>query len=211
MRKSTILFLLTSVLIGSLLFSCGSNPIAKLPTVPIEMGSYEASYFSNPAMDYVYKTNITIYGNELSGIFIVKKIDDFTHRVVFTTEFGNKLLDFEISETDFKVNAIVEELDRKILINILVTDFRLLLRNNYVIQHQYSESGNKILESKDGNRYNYLYVSSIDQKLMKIVQSSKRKEKIKITYSSENNIFAQNIVIQHYDIKLKIAFDYFKN
>lgn len=211
MRKSTILFLPTSVFIGFLLFSCGSNPIAKLPSVPIDNETYHVNYFSNPKIDYVYKTNIAIYGNELSGIFIVKKIDDSAHRVVFTTEFGNKLLDFEISETDFKVNAIVEELDRKILINILVEDFRLLLRSNFLIQQQYYNVENKILESKEGKRFNYLYVSKIDQKLMQLVHSTKRKEKIKVTYTSENNIFAQSIVIQHYDIKLKIAFDYFKN
>lgn len=211
MRKSTIPFLLTSIFFVVLMVSCGSNPIRKLPKIAVENGVFKVAYFADPEIDYVYKTNITVYGNELSGIFIAKKIDDLTHRVVFTTEFGNKLLDFEISQDDFKVNAIVEELDRKILVHTLVDDFRLLLRENYSIQHQYENIDEKILESKDGNRYNYLYVSKTGGKLNKVVHSTKRKEKINITFISENNIFAHSIVVQHFDIKLKIVFNHFTN
>lgn len=210
MRKSTIPFLLINC-VALLLFSCGSNPVKGLAERSVEHAVYKATYFSDPQIDYVYKTNITVYGNELSGIFIAKKINDTTHRVVFTTEFGNKLLDFEISESDFKVNSIVEELDRKILIRTLVTDFRILLRENYAIQAQFEEANHKILQSQSGKRYNYLYVSKTDGKLSQIRHTTKRKEQINIQYISENNIFADRIVIQHYDLKLRMEFNYFKN
>ena len=159
-------------------------------------------------MDYVYKANITIYGNELSGIFIAKRINDTTHRVVFTTEFGNKLLDFEISENDFKVNSIVDELDRKILINTLKTDFRLLLKNSYVIQQQYDNSASKVYLTEEDSSNNYLFISKADNKLNKIVNATKRKERINLFFTSENNIFAIKIVIQHYNIKLRIELNY---
>jgi hypothetical protein len=100
------------------LVSCGSVTKNYTPK-KLDKTSYDVPYFSDSKTDYVYKTNISVYGNELSGIFIAKKINDTTHRIVFTTEFGNKLMDFEISENDFKVNSIVSELDRKILINTL--------------------------------------------------------------------------------------------
>lgn len=211
MRKSTIPFLLTSVFLVLCVMSCGSNPMKDLTKVSVENPVYSAVYFSNPEIDYVYRTNISVYGNELTGIFIAKKINDTTHRVVFTTEFGNKLLDFEISENDFKVNSIVEELDRKILINTLVSDFRLLLRGKFAVQEQFEDKENNILSSKDGNHFNYLFVSKGDKKLAKIIQASKRKEKINIAFSSENNIFAERIIIQHFNIKLRIEFNYFKN
>ncbi|MFT3793709.1 hypothetical protein [Flavobacterium sp.] len=210
MRKSTIPFLLINGL-ALLLFSCGSNPVKALAEQPVGNGVYQATYFSDPQIDYVYKTNITVYGNELSGIFIAKKINETTHRVVFTTEFGNKLLDFEISASDFKVNSIVEELDRKMLINTLVADFRLLLREKYDIQAQFEAGENNVLQSRSGNRYNYLYVSKSGGKLSQIRHASKRKEQINIQYISENNIFADKIVIQHYNLKLRIEFNYFKN
>jgi len=210
MRKSTIPFLPISLFV-LVLVSCGSNPVKDLTPAAIENLAYKAPYFSDPKTDYVYKTNISVYGNEMSGIFVAKRINENTHRVVFTTEFGNKLLDFEISENDFKIHSIVEELDRKMLINTLVEDFRLLLRENYQIAQQFDSGDSKVLQAKDGNDFNYLFVSKTDGKLTQIRHTTKRKEKISLTFQSENNIFAEHITIQHYNIQLKIAFNYFKN
>jgi hypothetical protein len=192
-----------------ILSSCSSLDVVKgYNPVALEKPAFEVPYFSNLEMDYVYKANITIYGNELSGIFIAKKINDSTHRVVFTTEFGNKLLDFEISETDFKVNSIVEELDRKILINTLKTDFRLLLKKNYVVKQQYENSESKVFLTEDDKTNLYLFVSKSDNRLNKIVDATKRKERINLFFTSENNIFAAKIIIQHYNIKLRIELNY---
>ncbi|MCD0464313.1 hypothetical protein [Flavobacterium sp. ENC] len=210
MQKSTIQFLLINCVLAIVLISCGSVTKNYSPK-KLDKTSYEAPYFSNPKTDYVYKTNITVYGNEMSGIFIAKKINDSTHRVVFTTEFGNKLLDFEISDKSFKVNSIVSELDRKILINTLRDDFRLLLKKEYLIQEQFENESDNIYKSADGKRDNYLFLSKKDQKLEKVIHASKTKEKITLTFSSENNIFAEKIQIIHQNIKLKIEFNYFKS
>jgi hypothetical protein len=209
MRKSTIPYSIISGFLVLIVSSCSSlNVVKGYNSVALEKNTFDVPYFSNPELDYVYKANITIYGNELSGIFIAKKINDSTHRVVFTTEFGNKLLDFEISETDFKVNSIVEELDRKILINTLKTDFRLLLKNSYMIKQQYDNQENKICLAEDDKTNNYLFISESDNKLDKIVNASKRKERINLFFTSENNIFATKFVIQHYNIKLRIELNY---
>ncbi len=211
MQKSTIHFLLINFLLAIVLISCGSNNVVlKHKPTTVEKPTFDVPYFSNPTIDYVYKANITVYGNQLSGIFITKKINETTHRVVFTTEFGNKLLDFEISETDFKVNSIVSELDKKILTNTLKTDFRLLLRNQFQVLEQFENEIENVYRSKDNNQYNYLFVSKKEGKLNKIVHASKRKEKIILNFTSENNTFAEHIIIQHYNIKLKIELHYFK-
>jgi len=210
MQKSTTPFLLINCFLALLLISCGSVTKSYTPK-KLDKTSYEVPYFSDSKTDYVYKTNITVYGNELSGIFIAKKINETTHRIVFTTEFGNKLMDFEISETDFKVNSIVSELDRKILINTLKEDFRLLLKKQYVIQEQFEDEFHNIYKSEDRNRDNYIFLSKKNQKLEKIVHSSKTKEKFTLIYNSENNIFAEKIQIIHQNIKLKIELNYFKS
>jgi hypothetical protein len=210
MQKSTIQFLLINCLLAIVLISCGSVTKNYTPK-KLDKTSYEVPYFSDSKTDYVYKTNISVYGNELSGIFIAKKINDTTHRIVFTTEFGNKLMDFEISETDFKINSIVSELDRKILINTLKEDFRLLLKKQYLIEEQFENESNDIYKSADGNRGNYIFISKKDQKLEKIVHASKTKEKFTLFFHSENNIFAEKIQIIHQNIKLKIELNYFKS
>jgi hypothetical protein len=71
-----------------------------------------------------------IYKNHVSGILIIKKISETTHRVVLTSDFGNKLIDFEISEDDFKLNYVLPDLDKKIVINFLKNDFQQLLKRN---------------------------------------------------------------------------------
>jgi phosphoribosylformylglycinamidine (FGAM) synthase PurS component len=210
MQKSTIQFLLINCFLAVVLVSCGSVTKNYTPK-KLDKTSYEVPYFSEPKTDYVYKTNITVYGHEMSGIFIAKKINDTTHRVVFTTEFGNKLFDFEISEKRFKVNSIVSELDKKILINTLKEDFRLLLKKEYLIQEQFENDSDNIYKSADGNRDNYLFVSKKDQKLEQLVRSSKTKEKITITFTLENDIFAKKVVILHQNIKLRIELNYFKS
>ncbi|CAA9199765.1 hypothetical protein FLA105534_02791 [Flavobacterium bizetiae] len=210
MQKSTIQFLIINCFLALVFVSCGSVTKNYTPK-KLDKTSYEVPYFSDSKTDYVYKTNITVYGNEISGIFIAKKINDTTHRIVFTTEFGNKLMDFEISDTDFKVNSIVSELDRKILINTLKEDFRLLLKKDYQIQEQFENDSADIYKSKDGKRDNYLFISKKDHRLEKIVHSSQTKEKFTLTFSSENNIFAEKIQIIHQNIKLKIELNYFKS
>jgi phosphoribosylformylglycinamidine (FGAM) synthase PurS component len=209
MQKSTIQFLLINCFLAIVLVSCGSVTKNYTPK-KLDKTSYEVPYFADSKTDYVYKTNITVYGHELTGIFIAKKINDTTHRVVFTTEFGNKLLDFEISDKTYKVNSIVSELDRKVLINTLTEDFRLLLKKDYLIQEQFENESDNIYKSADGERDNYLFVSKKDQKLEKVVRSSKTKEKITITFTLENDIFAEKVVILHQNIKLKIELNYFK-
>lgn len=208
MRKSTIPFLLINFFLVLVLSSCASNVVKGYTKVPLEKKVVTVSYFSNSDTDYVYKANISVYGNELTGIFIAKKINETTHRVVFTTEFGNKLLDFEISENDFKVNSIAEELDRKILINTLKNDFRLLLRKQYLIEEQFENAKDKVYKSREGNMYNFLFVSKTNKKQYKIVHSSRTKEKISISFDSENDIFAERIILQHRNIKLKIELNY---
>ncbi len=200
------IYLPISALLLLVLTSCSTNKVLKdCEAVPLESIHYLVPYFSDATIDYVYKANITAYGNELTGIFIAKKINETTHRVVFTTEFGNKLLDFEISENDFKINSIVEELNRKILINTLKKDFRLLLKSDFLIDKQYKNATYKIVENKEGKYSNYIFSTTLDNKLVKIVHATKTKEKINIIFTTENNIFAQNIEIQHYNIKLKIV------
>jgi hypothetical protein len=210
MQKSTIQFLLINCLLAIVLVSCGSVTKNYTPK-KLDKMSFEVPYFSDSKTDYVYKTNITVYGHDMSGIFIAKKINDTTHRVVFTTEFGNKLLDFEISKKTFKINSIVSELDRKILINTLKEDFRLLLKKEYLLQEQFENESDNIYKSADGKRDNYLFVSKKEQKLEKVVHSSKTKEKITITFTLENDIFAKKVVILHQNIKLKIELNYFKS
>jgi len=205
MRRFLILFLLIS---SSLLISCAVGTVKGLEEKPPQVKSYDVGYFSDPKTDYVYKAHISIYGKDFGGIFIAKKINDTLYRAAFTTEFGNKLFDFEITDNSFKVNYIMEELDRKIIVNTLKRDFMLLLKKHHEIEKQYENNQEVIYKSADKGRYNYLFIDKATGKLSKIVNTTKSKEKIVVNFSKENNILAKNIVIDHKSIKLKIELNY---
>lgn len=210
MQKSTIPFLIINLFLLVLFNSCVVKTVKDFDKIDISESVYKTPYFSNKSIDYVYKSSISVYGRDFGGIFIAKKINDTTHRIVFTTEFGNKLFDFEISGNDFKVNFILEELDRKIIVNMLKRDFMLLLRNEFKVEGQFENAAFTVLKSKDENRFNYLFVSKNNLKLEKLVHSTKSKEKISIEYLSENNTLADRIIIDHKNIKLRIELNYLK-
>lgn len=211
MPKLTRLRLLINLLIVVFFSACATHNLVKdLPKTVVTNQSYQAVYFSNPTVDYVYKANISLYGHDLSGIFIAKKINETTHRVVFTTEFGNKLLDFEISETNLIVKSIVDELNKKIIINTLAHDFRMLLKEHYTINEQYQTDQQTILASFDKGITHFVFLSKNTHAMTQLVNATKRKQKINISFNTENNTFANKIVIQHYNLNLKIELNYLK-
>ena len=192
----------------SLFISCKSYQVKDAVSVDNSLQFVQNQYFSDASLDYVYKTHIEIYGNKMGGIFIAKRINDTIHRMVLTTDFGNKLLDFEISENSFKVNFIIDNLDKKIIINTLRDDFRTLLQVNSKVFKTYKRN-NEVIYQTENNAY--YYFDEVSRNLTKIIKTNKRKEKVVFTFDSKKTTFAENINIQHFNIKLKIDFNQISN
>ena len=207
MRKCQILYFLISFLFIVLLPSCGVKTVDGFEREQKE-GIYEVTYFADTATDYVYKAHISVYGKEFGGIFIAKKINDSIYRTAFTTEFGNKLFDFEISDDSFRVNYILEEMDKKIIVNTLKRDFMLLLKQRHAYSSSYKSVDFEVYKSEHDNRYNYLFLGTENNRLLKLINATKGKEKIEITYVPESDVLAKNIVIDHKNIKLKIELNF---
>lgn len=161
------------------------------------------SYFSDTAKDYIYKANIETFGNSFSGIFIVKKLGKNHHRIAFTTEMGNKIFDFTFQGEDFNVNHILKKLDKKILINVLRNDFKVLVKENPSVEKVFQKDLNSIYKTQVGNKKYYHLLSG--EKLEKIVRVGNGKEKVEFTFSEINDNIAQHIQILHNNIKLKIS------
>ena len=208
MHRYRILFLIISTCTAITLASCGTvRTVDGFAKTEAKKDTYTATYFSDAATDYVYKMNIAVYGNEFGGILIIKKTGDVTHRVAFTTDFGNKLFDLEFTGNDFKVNYIIEELDRKMIVNTLRDDFKLLLKKDHDIDEGYHNEEFTVYKTKDDKRFNYLFLDK-DANLRKMVHATKRKEKVVFTYVPAGQTLAQNIIIDHKNIKLKIELNY---
>lgn len=208
MRRFRILCLIISAFFAVTLSGCAVKTVDGFDKKPVVTDTYNATYFADPAIDYVYKAQISVYGNDFGGIFIAKRIDDRSHRVAFTTEFGNKLFDFTITDTDFKVNYIMEELDRTIIRNTLKRDFMLLLKKNHPVSDMYENPGFTVYKSKDGKRNNYLFIDKQSGQLKQLANATNAKEKVIITFEPQNDKLAKNIKIDHKNIKLSINLNY---
>lgn len=160
------------------------------------------SYFSDTTVDYVYRAKINIYKKNFSGIFIVKKISELEHRVVFTTEMGSKIFDFSYKSDDFTVNFILEEMDKKILINILKKDFKVLITDNIPVMSNYNTENNQI---QMGNIYNkkHFFIYK-ENELQQVDRVGYKKEKVQFFYSNINSNIAKSILIKHRNINLTI-------
>ena len=207
MQKLMIRYLLISAFF-SLFISCKSYQIKDAVSVDNSLQFVQNQYFSDASLDYVYKTHIEIYGNKMGGIFIAKRINDSIHRMVLTTDFGNKLLDFEISENSFKVNFVIDNLDKKIILNTLRDDFRTLLQVNSKVFKTYKRN-NEVIYQTENNIY--YFFDEVTNNLIKIIKTNKRKEKVLFTFQSKKTTFAENINIQHNNIQLRINFNQINN
>jgi len=196
-------YLLPSFLIA-LLISCSSYP-KKQGFIKAESPQQQVKnpYFSDVSKDYVYKAAIEAFDKNFGGIFIVKKLAANQHRVVFTTEMGNKIFDFSFLEDEFKVNYILPQLDKKILINILKTDFRVLLSEEHCIEKGFKTNSNFLYETRIGAKKYYSHIT--ENELQKIVRVKNAKEKVEFLFSEINDNIAEHIQVIHQNFKLKIT------
>ena len=194
-------YLLISICI--LFVSCGSYSIKQNFQFDNSVSKkIENPYFSDETKDYVYKASIDVYDNSFGGLLIIKKITEKEHRVAFTTEMGNKMFDFTFTEDEFKVNFILEKLDKKMLINILKKDFKVLITENLSVSNSYSENNNRIFETSIYNKKHYYYFNK--NQLTQVIKAKNGKEKVTFLFKDINNNMAEKISIKHNNIKLEI-------
>jgi len=199
-------FLLQSFLYSSvflLLVSCKSYQLKDVKSVSNTEKTVENLYFSSKE-DYVYKCQMDIYKNHISGILIIKKISDTTHRVVMTSDFGNKMIDFEISENDFKLNYVLADLDKKMVINFLKNDFQELLKRNYLVNESFENDDSKIYLSRIDKKRYYLFFNKENNLLKQIIYTKNNKQKIDFSFDAKKHIFADSLNLQHKDFKINI-------
>ena len=203
-------FLLISTLCMSLFASCSLKTTAGLRPVNLNKTEVFNPYFSNSTTDYVYKAKINIYGRYFGGILIIKKLKPDTHRVVFTTEFGSKIFDFLYEDDTFTKNFVVDDLNKKFIVNTLRKDFKILISESAEVKEQFVSGNNAVYRTEANNRFNFYFFDKSGNNLERIVNSSKRKEKVEIVFSSEVKNVAKTIKINHANIKLLIDLEYFK-
>ncbi len=186
-----------------LLAACGSYPKKNnLKEAEIAAKEILNPYFSDPSKDYVYKARITLQKKQFGGLFIVKKLGPNWHRVVFTTEMGNKILDFSFEGDRFTVNYLLEEMNRKVLVNTLKRDFKTLITEDFTVLRAFTNDDMNIFEA-NYNKKKYFYFYK-DGQLEKIIWTSGKKKKTEYLFLENTGNLAKEIQIIHKNIPLQI-------
>lgn len=160
-------------------------------------------YFSNPEKDYIYTSTITFNKHVFSGILVVKKIAKGSHRVVFTTEMGNKIFDFSFTGQDFKVNYILSKIDKKIIVNLLKKDFQILIKEESRLVNEFLSRNKTLVKETVLNKSN-LYYYYKDNLLENVERVKSNKKKVVVTFSEVYGNSSKKIDINHFNLNLSI-------
>ncbi len=201
--KPSLQYDLLSIMVFFCLSSCAPYQLKSLTKTTTHPDTFINPYFSDPDQDYLYKARIEAFGNFFGGILVVKKQPDH-HRVVFTTEFGAKLFDFEMGDESFKVNYAVEVLDRKVVINNLRKSFELLLRNEFPVTKCWAGDGGNVYLSKRGKTRYYGVCEEASGRLVSLWHYGWARKKVVYSFSESRATYAKNIRIEHQRVPLKI-------
>ncbi len=131
MQRWPIIFLILSSL---LLSCCAYNKFANLD-------SYRGPKQANLTIDEnnlkavipadgssaKYKASIDVLNNHFTGIIVLKKTDEQTKHLVFVTELGMRMFDFEIRGDSIIPAFVFEPLNKPLLVNALVRNFKNIL------------------------------------------------------------------------------------
>lgn len=205
--------LLSSSLVVLMLTGCKFGHYGEL--IKTTAGTdYPKSLFGDNFNSFLFKTNITVYNKNFSGLLVTKQLSANDYRVIFTTELGMKMFDFEFKDTAFTLQYCVPQFNKPKLLKVIQNDIETLLMNDISNKRQTH------YEDKDGlyrvqklefpKTENYYFTEKSSAQLTKIECAKKRIKNTTFTLSNYQNNFPGSILIQHHDIKLKIELNLLK-
>jgi hypothetical protein len=156
----------------------------------------------------IYTTQVNIIGKYLSGLLLIKKMPDSSTRMVFSSEMGLTIFDFEFSpKGDFKVHYIIKKMNRKAVIKTLRQDFELVLMQqlNTRIPLVFRKEDRIYYAFPTKKGSNYYITDPNCQTLVEIEKASKRKAVVKAVMSGYEGGVPDSIAISHTNFQFTIG------
>lgn len=206
--------LLLSSFIAVLISGCTLGHYGRLnKTIKPESPSPK-SIFGENFNSFLFKTNIRVYGKDFSGLLVTKQMQPNDYRVIFTTELGMKLFDFEFKDTSFTLHYCVPQFNKPALLKTIQKDIQILLMNDVKTEIFEVFTNPKdscyVYRIKNNKLHNYYFLDQSNKLLVKIEHAKKNTKKTTFTLNNYSDNFPSTILIQHHDIKLKIELNLLK-
>lgn len=201
--------LLLSSILSIAICGCTLGHYKKLQPLPLSAAlPVFKPVFDDHFNSFLFKTNLSIYGKAFSGLLIVKQMQPADYRVIFTTELGMKLFDFEFTDTAFTTHYCVPQFNRPALLRTIQQDMEILLMSRLSSQpsEPLIDKENKyiVFKLKQDNFSNYYFKEKTTQHLVKIEHAKRNIKKTTFTLENYAEEIPGKIQVQHHDIKLKI-------
>lgn len=187
-----------------LLFSCGS---AYKTLVPAEGDPGCLQKFKPRFTTNWYEANVDVMGNHISGLMLFKLMPDSSMRIAFTSKSGLKFLDFEFTKNgQFKSHYVIDNLNKKVVINTLRKDFEIILMHSLdewpILSYSKSDLYYYAVPDPD-NEADY-YVTSWDCTNLVRVEQGGRKKVLEAFFRNYENRIPGEITLNHTTFNMKI-------
>lgn len=142
-----------------------------------------------------YKTSIDVLKNHLSGILVVKKTDSLTTRIVFVTELGMKMFDFEARNDTMSTVYVFDPLNKPALIGALKRNF-----NNMFLLHadgpaeEHNHKGKSIYSISHGMNISFYTMQPEGSRAVSLQETfykRHRESKINYEYSAQTHTYTK--------------------
>lgn len=141
-----------------------------------------------------FKASIDVLKNHLTGIIIVKQTDSVSTHIIFVTEIGMKMFDFEWKNNEIKAVYVFEPLNKSTLINALLTNFKSMFLLD-VYNKPAAWCNNKNIKSYyelEGYKHRYIIADSLKGVISQNIFNKNRKTCfINYNFAIETNSYTQ--------------------
>ena len=203
--KITLKLRLTLISLAVLMIVSGCRTAKKVPTnAGIKVS--QPWVFSIDFQKAVFKTNMLVYGNELSGLTMIKKTGQ-SFRVVFMSEIGLKYSDMEFSEDNIVVHHMISILDRKPVVEMLENNYRLLFMifPKKTTEKYFSDSRTKgMIKENRYKRQKSRYTYDANFGMVKTIFDKNRGRNLSVFMKINDHLAPETININQTNLNLRL-------
>lgn len=155
----------------------------------------------NADSSLLYKAKITLYNKYYTGLILLKQMDASTSHLVFVTELGMKMFDFQIQNNELKLMYVFEPLNKPEILNLLEYDMKLIflqhLLNKEAAIYDRPDKNTRIYKIENEKLKNYYITNTSTKTVTKAIVKGALKVKEKVEYIYDTNQKASQIKLKH--------------
>ncbi|MDP1746005.1 MAG: hypothetical protein Q8L90_10535 [Bacteroidota bacterium] len=157
----------------------------------------------------LYKAKINLYNRYYSGLIVLKQTSPGISHLVFITELGMKMFDFEIRNNQFKLIYVFEPLNKPNVLSLLENDLKLILLQNLLNKeakvYERNDQDKRIYQTMNNKLKNYYFLSASTKTVERTIVKGKVFIKENVEYIYNDSLVAKHIKLKHKGIiRLKI-------